>query len=127
MCCTLPLMIIGLINWLKHQDDTNTVVIKDITKKELIIVLLSQAVLFGGYYYLLTGYAGDVQTVTAYNMLGEVQYIKKYYVNNKSQASDLKEEPEGLKIYNNSIFVGHTNSYNGGSLFNIGVFKWKMI
>ena len=79
--------------------------------------------LSGGYYYLLTGYAGDVQTVTAYNMLGEVQYIKKYYVNNKSQASDLKEEPEGLKIYNNSIFVGYTNSYNGGSLFNIGVFK----
>jgi nicotinamide mononucleotide transporter len=53
MCCTLPLMIVGLVNWLKHQDDTNTVVIKDITKKELIIILLSQAVLFGGYYYLL--------------------------------------------------------------------------
>ena len=35
MCCTLPLMIIGLVNWLKHQDNTNTVVIKDITKKEL--------------------------------------------------------------------------------------------
>ena len=53
MCCTLPLMIIGLINWLKHQDDTNTVIIKDITRKELIIVLVSQAVLFYGYYYLL--------------------------------------------------------------------------
>lgn len=46
-------MIVGLVNWLKHQDNTNTVVIKDITKKELIIVLLSQIVLFGGYYYLL--------------------------------------------------------------------------
>ena len=54
MCCTLPLMIIGLINWLKHQDDTNTVIIKDITRKELIIVLISQAVLFYGYYYLLS-------------------------------------------------------------------------
>lgn len=53
MCCTLPLMIFGLINWLRHQDDTNTVVIKDITIKELIIVLLSQAILFMGYYYLL--------------------------------------------------------------------------
>lgn len=46
-------MIIGLINWIKHQDDTNTVIIKDITRKELIIVLISQAVLFYGYYYLL--------------------------------------------------------------------------
>jgi len=53
MCCTLPLMIVGLVNWLKHQDDTNTVVIKDITKKEIIIVLLSQTILFLGYYYLL--------------------------------------------------------------------------
>lgn len=53
MCLTLPLMIIGLVNWLKHQDDTNTVIIKDITLKELIIVLISQVVLFGGYYYLL--------------------------------------------------------------------------
>ena len=53
MCCTLPLMIVGLINWLKHQDNTNTVVIKDITKKELAYVLISQAILFSGYYYLL--------------------------------------------------------------------------
>ena len=53
MCCTLPLMIVGLINWLKHQDDSNTVIIKDISKKELIIVLLSQVMLFAGYYYLL--------------------------------------------------------------------------
>lgn len=79
--------------------------------------------LSGGYYYLQTGYPGDVQTVTAYNMLGEVQYVKNYYVNNKNQAKRLNEEPEGLKVYNNSIFIGYTSSYNGGSLYNIGVFK----
>lgn len=53
MCCTLPLMIVGLVNWLKHQDEDNTVIIKDVTKKELTVLLLSQAVLFMGYYYLL--------------------------------------------------------------------------
>ena len=53
MFCTLPLMIIGLINWLKHQDDNNTVIIKEITKTELSIVLVSQVIMFGGYYYLL--------------------------------------------------------------------------
>lgn len=53
MCCTLPLMIVGLINWLKHQDNTNTVVIKEISKKELILVLLSQVIMFFGYYFLL--------------------------------------------------------------------------
>ena len=56
MFCTLPLMIVGLINWLKHQDDTNTVIIKEITKKELSIVLFSQVIMFGGYYYLLKSF-----------------------------------------------------------------------
>lgn len=53
MFCTLPLMIVGLINWLKHQDNTNTVIIKEISKKEITIVLLSQVIMFAGYYYLL--------------------------------------------------------------------------
>lgn len=77
----------------------------------------------GGYYYLQTGYPGDVQTVTAYNMLGEVQYVKNYYIKDKAQAKKLNEEPEGLKVYNNSIFVGYTSNYKGGSIYNIGVFK----
>ena len=79
--------------------------------------------MYGGYYYLVTGYPGKVMSVTAYNMLGEVQYIKDFYVNNASQASKLNEEAEGIKIYNNRIYVGYTYNYNGGSLFNIGVFK----
>ena len=46
-------MIIGLINWIKHQDDSNTVIIKAISKKEITLVLLSQVLLFGVYYLLL--------------------------------------------------------------------------
>lgn len=53
MCCTLPLMIVGLVNWLKHQDNSKTVIIKEITKKELFLVLVSQGIMFFGYYYLL--------------------------------------------------------------------------
>ena len=53
MCCTLPLMVVGLINWIKHQDNSNTVIIKAISKKEISLVLLSQALLFGAYYLLL--------------------------------------------------------------------------
>lgn len=56
MFCTLPLMIIGLCNWMKHQDNTNTVIIKEITKKELAIVLFSQVIMFSGYYYLLKAF-----------------------------------------------------------------------
>ena len=57
--CTIPLMIAGLINWLRHQDDTNTVVVKEISRKELLIVLLSQILVFIGVYYLLKVFNTD--------------------------------------------------------------------
>lgn len=72
MCCTLPLMIVGLINWLKHQDNTNTVIIKEITEKELILVLLSQVVMFFGYYYLLKAFNTNNLLVSAFSVMASV-------------------------------------------------------
>ena len=72
MCCTLPLMIVGLVNWLKHQDNTNTVVIKEISKKELIIVLLSQAVMFIGYYYLLKIFNTNNLLVSTFSIVASI-------------------------------------------------------
>ena len=72
MCCTLPLMIIGLVNWLKHQDDTNTVVIKEISKKELIIVLLSQTIMFIGYYYLLKEFNTNNLLISTFSIVASI-------------------------------------------------------
>ncbi len=72
MCCTLPLMIVGLVNWLKHQDDSDTVVIKDISKKEIIIVLLSQAILFTGYYYLLKVFNTNNVLVSTFSIVASL-------------------------------------------------------
>ena len=72
MCCTLPLMIIGLVNWLKHQDDTNTVIIKEITKKELLLVLLSQVIMFFGYYYLLKVFNTNNLLVSTFSVMASV-------------------------------------------------------
>ena len=72
LCCTLPLMIIGLINWLRHQDNTNTVIIKEITKKELILVLLSQVVMFFGYYYLLKAFNTNNLLVSTFSVMASV-------------------------------------------------------
>ena len=72
MCCTLPLMVIGLVNWLKHQDNTNTVIIKEITKKELIIVLISQVVLFYGYYSLLKFFNTNNLLVSTFSVIASV-------------------------------------------------------
>ena len=72
MCCTLPLMIVGLVNWLKHQDNTNTVVIKEISKKELIIVLFSQAIMFVGYYYLLKVFNTNNLLVSTFSIVASI-------------------------------------------------------
>lgn len=83
MCCTLPLMILGLINWLRHQDDTNTVVIKDITKKELIIVLCSQAIMFIGYYYLLRAFNTSNLLVSTFSVVASL--IASYLTARRSE------------------------------------------
>lgn len=72
MCCTLPLMIVGLINWLKHQDSTNTVIIKEITKKELLLVLLSQAIMFTGYYLLLKIFNTNNLLVSTFSIVASI-------------------------------------------------------
>ena len=72
MCCTLPLMIVGLINWLKHQDNTNTVIIKEITKKELILVLLSQVIMFFGYFYLLKAFNTSNLLVSTFSVMASI-------------------------------------------------------
>jgi hypothetical protein len=55
-----------------------------------------------GYYYQYRGEVGSALYVEVYNMLGELQYVKKATV------SMTKAEAEGLKIYNNHIYVGVT-------------------
>ncbi len=83
VCCTLPLMIVGLVNWLKHQDNTNTVVIKEISKKELIIVLFSQAVMFIGYYYLLKVFNTNNLLVSTFSIVASI--IATYLTASRSE------------------------------------------
>lgn len=81
--CTLPLMLLGLINWLRHQDDNNTVVIKDITKKELIIVLISQAIIFMGYYYVLKAFNTSNLLVSTFSVVASL--IASYLTARRSE------------------------------------------
>ena len=79
--------------------------------------------IYGGFYYMLYGKKGGKMTVVAYNMLGEVAFTKEFYIKNASQAQSQNEEAEGLKIYNNKIYIGHTHKLRKGNIFDIGVFK----
>ena len=51
---TFPIMIIGIVCWIRNQDkEDNTVIINTLSKKEIVIVLISQIVMFWLYYYIL--------------------------------------------------------------------------
>ena len=76
-----------------------------------------------GYYYLLTGSPGGKMAITAYNMLGEKQYTKSFYIKDARQAKKNNEEAEGLKIYGNRIYIGFTHKYGKGSLYDIGYLR----
>lgn len=50
----LPMYIMGIISWVKHQNkETNTVEVNEIKKKEWIIVSFVSVVVFIGIYFLL--------------------------------------------------------------------------
>lgn len=83
MCCTLPLMIVGLVNWIKHQDKDNTVIIKDVSKKELIVLLTSQAVLFMGYYYMLKVFNTNNLLISTFSVVASV--IASYLTARRSE------------------------------------------
>ena len=57
LCIMLPMYIIGIISWIKHQSkDTNTVEVNKIKLKEWIIVLISSIICFIGIYFLLKAF-----------------------------------------------------------------------
>ena len=54
LCIMLPMYVVGIVSWIKHQNkDTNTVEVNNIKIKEWIIVLFSSIVCFVGIYFLL--------------------------------------------------------------------------
>lgn len=72
-----------------------------------------------GYYYQFRGVVGSKMSVEVYNFAGEFQYTHTF--NPKFN----KQEPEGLKIYDDKIYIGITSKCPGcvGRLNSIYYFK----
>jgi len=57
LCIMLPMYIIGIVSWIRHQNkDTNTVEVNKIKIKEWIIVFFASIVSFIGIYFLLKAF-----------------------------------------------------------------------
>jgi len=82
MCLTLPMMVFGLINWLKHQDKKKTVIVKKVSLKELSILILSQIVLSIAYYFLLKSFNTNNLVLSTANVA--IAFIASYLAARRS-------------------------------------------
>ena len=83
---TFPIMIIGIISWLRHQDkEEDTVIISSLSKKEITIALLSQLVLFWIYYFILKAFNTDLLVISTMSVVTSV--LASYFEARRSKLS----------------------------------------
>lgn len=83
---TFPIMIIGIISWLRHQDkEDDTVIISSLSRKEITIALLSQLVLFWIYYFLLKAFNTDLLVISTISVMTSV--LASYFEARRSELS----------------------------------------
>lgn len=83
---TFPIMIIGIISWLRHQDEEDDVVIiNSLSKKEITIVIISQFILFWGYYFLLKAFNTDLLILSSISIVTSV--LASYFEARRSELS----------------------------------------
>ena len=75
---TFPIMIIGIVSWLRHQDkDENVVLISTLSKKELIISIVLQIPLFFIYYLILKMFNTKLLLLSTMSVVASV--LATYY------------------------------------------------
>lgn len=83
---TFPIMIIGIISWLRHQDkERDTVIISSLSKIEITIALLSQLVLFWIYYFILKTFNTDLLVLSSISVVTSV--LASYFEARRSELS----------------------------------------
>lgn len=83
---TFPIMIVGIISWLKHQDkDDDVVIISSLSKKEIIFAFSSQLILFWAYYFLLKSFNTDLLVISSCSIVTSV--LASYFEARRSELS----------------------------------------
>ena len=83
---TFPIMIIGIISWLKHKDkEEDTVIISSLSKREITISLLLQFVLFWVYYFILKVFNTDLLIISTLSVVTSV--LASYFEARRSELS----------------------------------------
>ncbi len=83
---TFPIMIIGIRDWLKHQDkESDVVIINTLSKKEIAISFLSQVPLYWFYYFILKMFNTDLLIISSLSVVTSV--LASYFEARRSELS----------------------------------------
>lgn len=83
---TFPIMIIGIISWLRHQDkEEDVVMINSLSRKEVIISFASQLFLFWLYYFLLKAFHTELLVLSSISVVTSV--LASYFEARRSELS----------------------------------------
>lgn len=83
---TFPIMIIGIISWLRHRDkEEDVVIISSLSKREIGLAFLSQLILFLPYYYLLKYFHTDLLVISSVSIVTSV--LASYFEARRSELS----------------------------------------
>lgn len=83
---TFPIMIIGIVSWLRHPDRKNDVVmISHLSKKEIAITFLAQLVLFWVYFFILKLFNTDLIILSTFSVVTSV--LASYFEARRSELS----------------------------------------
>ncbi len=131
---SIPVMIMGVISWLKNRDD-ETIIINTISIKEIVLVLLSQVIMFFGYYYILKLFNTNMLIVSTLSII--MSLLALYFGARRSELSFyfyILNDIVGIALWLVPIINGETNNFSvvlGPILLfindNYGIFNWKRI
>ncbi len=83
---TLPIMVIGIISWLRHQDkEEDVVMISSLPRKEIIIAVSSQLILFWIYYFILKIFDTDLLIISSLSVVTSI--LATYFEARRSEWS----------------------------------------
>ena len=83
---SIPIMIIGIISWLRNCDkEEDVVIVNTLSRKEIIIVFSSQLILFWIYYFLLKAFNTDLLVISSISIVTSV--LASYFEARRSELS----------------------------------------
>ena len=129
-----PVMIMGVISWLKNKDD-ESIIINTLSKKEIILAILSQVVMFFLYYYILKLFNTSMLVVSSLSIV--MSLLALYFGSRRSEICYyfyLLNDIVGITLWIMPILNGEKAMFSvifGPLLLFIndiyGVYNWKRI